>query len=83
MNLPLIVSIGLRVVAVVLSIVLLRRVRDWRLGLFPLLFGLMALQQTFRLLGVGSEAPGLLVSALAILAMIATVRLLHERKQAE
>jgi len=83
MNLALIVSIGLRVVAFVLSIVLLRRVRDWRLGLFPLLFGLMALQQTFRLLEVGSEVPGLIVSVLATLAMMAMVRLMREQKKAD
>ena len=83
MTLALIVSIGLRLVALGVAIVLLRRVRDWRLGLFTLLFGLMAVQQTFRLLGVGSEVPGLVVSVLALLAMILMARLLGEWEKAE
>jgi signal transduction histidine kinase len=86
MNIILIVSIMTRLVALGWSIVLLLRLKDWRLGFFTALTGLMALRQILTL-GEGrtdptTELPGLIVSVMVLVAMIIFERMLVERKRA-
>ena len=50
MSLVLIISIVIRLLAMVWSIVLLRRVRDWRMGFLTVMLGLMVLRQTLTVL---------------------------------
>lgn len=89
MSLILIVSIAIRLVAMGWSIVLLRRIRDWRIGLMTAMFGLMALRQIFTQLEVreswvisitsqATELPGLIVSILAFLVVVFLGRLIHQ-----
>ncbi len=78
MSLILIVSIIIRLTAMVWSVILLRRVKDWRMGFLTAMLGLMALRQTLTLLaekeswdiivtGHATELPGLAVSIIAFL----------------
>ncbi|MFQ5614199.1 MAG: GAF domain-containing protein [Anaerolineae bacterium] len=94
MSLILIVSIVIRLVAMGWSIVLLRRVRDWRMGFLTAMLALMALRQGLTLLAQPSfgslsaltpltESPGLIVSVLAFLSVIFLERILSERKRQE
>jgi len=87
MSLILIVSIIIRLAAIGWSIVLLRRIRDWRIGLMTAMFGMMALRQILTLLTVKEswaisfkaqliELPGLAVSAIALLVVIFLGRLI-------
>lgn len=80
MSLILVLSIVIRLLAMGWSVVLLRRVQDWRMGFLTVMLGLMALRQTLTLLttsqplapsvaGLMSELPGLGVSVLALLAV--------------
>jgi len=89
MSLILIVSIAIRLIAMGWSIVLLRRIRDWRIGLMTAMFGLMALRQVLTLLkvkeswaisatGLATELPGLVVSILAFLVVVFLGRLIHQ-----
>jgi len=89
MSLILIVSIVIRLVAMGWSIVLLRRIRDWRIGLMTAMFGLMALRQLLTLLevkeswaisvtGQATELPGLIVSILAFLVVVFLGRLIRQ-----
>ena len=86
------VSIFIRVVALILAIILLRRMRDWRMGFLALMLGLMGLRQTLTLyqaLSVGradvvpatTEVPGLVVSILALLTVLFLERLLVQRQR--
>jgi len=81
MSLILVISITIRLAAMGWSIVLLRRIRDWRIGLMTAMFGLMALRQVLTLLNVKeswtisataqpAELPGLVVSILAFLVAV-------------
>lgn len=81
--LDLIVSIAVRLAALCLSFVLLPRIRDWRIALLSLMLALMATQQGLRLLGVRSEAAGLVVSVLALLVVVFVGKLILEQKSAE
>lgn len=69
LDVTLVASILLRLAGVVLSIVLLYRVRDRRFAFLTLLLSLMAIRQLFTItdtLTAVSEVPGLLVSVLAL-----------------
>jgi PAS domain S-box-containing protein len=94
MSLVLIISILIRLVAAVWSVVLLRQIRDWRMGFLTVMLGLMALRQTLTLLeervswnismtGDATEIPGLVVSFMAFLAVFFLERIIRERKRAE
>lgn len=94
MSLILIVSILIRLVALAWSLVLLRRLRDWRMGFLTAMLALMALRQTLSLLteseswslsvtGQLTELPGLLVSIAALLAVVFLGNILAERERAE
>ncbi len=78
MSLILIVSVMIRLVAMSISIVLLRIIPDWRMGFLTVMLGLMALCQTFTLLTEkaswsisvtvhATELPGLIVSIMTFL----------------
>ena len=92
MNATLIVSIVIRLAALVWSLVLLRRTRDWRIALFAGMIALMALRQILSLYGTLStaslslaapwdEVPALAVSVLALLALVFFGRMILEREQ--
>lgn len=94
MTLLLIISILLRVAATVWSVVLLRRLRDWRMGFLTLMLGFMTYRQTATLweqpqwwpptrAGIEVEWSGLAVSVLAFLMVGFLAKLLTERRQAE
>ena len=86
-------SIAIHLVATGWSIVLLRRMRDWRMGFLTAMLGLMALRQTMTLLtemesraiSIGShtiELAGLVVSIMALLAVFCLERVITERTRA-
>ncbi len=96
MSLILIVSIMIRLLAMAWSLVLLRRVRDWRMGFLTMMLGLMALRQILTLLTqkeswavlvttghLVTELPALLVGIMAFLAVFFLERIISERKRAE
>ncbi|MDT7042231.1 PAS domain S-box protein [Candidatus Nitronereus thalassa] len=81
MSLTLLISTGICLVALVVSITLVRRLKDWRMGLFSLFLAFMALRQglalvvetenwTVVLFSNPEEIPGLLVSGLAFTAVL-------------
>lgn len=87
MSLIIIISIVIRLVAMGWSIIILRRIRDWRVGLMTAMFGLMALRQVFTLIKEKEswailveaqliELPGLVVSILAFLVAVFLGRLI-------
>ncbi len=87
----LISSIAIRLAALAWSLVLMRRLGDWRIGLFSAMFGLMALRQSFTLMNRPidvsqaltwnlNEIPGLIVSILAFLALIFVGRMIGEMR---
>ncbi len=94
MSLILIISIMIRLAAMAWSIVLLRRVRDWRMGFLTMMLGLMALRQILTLLtqreswaisvstGHLAELPALLLGIMAFLAVFFLERIIGERKRA-
>ncbi len=81
MNAILLISIGIRLVALFWSLLIWRRLKDWRLAFFSLMLLLMAIRQmltlrnkiddsfVFYFIG-GDEVPGLMVSILALLAVV-------------
>ena len=92
MSLIIVLSIIVRLAALAWSLVLMRRLQDWRIGLFSAMIGLMALRQILTLskapLSVPfsftanlDEIPGLLVSVLALLALIFLGRLIGDRAE--
>jgi len=90
----LLVSLIVRSVAAVWATVLARRDRDVRMGFVALMLALMSARQTFTLVanttarrpgaglsfGPASEIPGLLVSVLALFAVLALARFLEEHR---
>lgn len=77
------------------SLLLLKQVRDWRMGFLTAMLALMALRQaltlrallinpnvSFPVWGTPSELPGLVVSVLAALAVFFLHRMLREQRQA-
>ncbi|MBI3649925.1 MAG: PAS domain S-box protein [Acidobacteria bacterium] len=83
MSLILVVSILIRLLAMVFSVVILRKTRDWRVAVFPLLFALMTIQQIFRAQAIPSELPGFAASLLVLLALLLTYRLLAQNEQTQ
>jgi diguanylate cyclase (GGDEF)-like protein/PAS domain S-box-containing protein len=92
MSLILVVSILIRLVALGWSIVLLRQIRDWRMGFLSIMLGLMALQQiltflnthkswSFVVTGQLIEYPGLIVSLMALISVYFLKHILSEHKQ--
>ncbi len=49
MSIVLVLSIMIRLIAVVWSVYLLQRIRDWRIGFLTIMLALMALRQIFAL----------------------------------
>ncbi len=93
MSLILIFSIIIRLVAMGWSIVLLRSMRNWRMGFLTVMLGLMALRQTLTLLtereawviyvtGLTAELPGLIVSIMTFLAIFFLERAISEQRRA-
>ncbi len=87
-------SIAIRILAVVWSVLLLRRTRDWRIGFLTLMFALMALHQLLTLWNTpasnltdftlaSSELPGLMVSIMAFLSIFFLEQILTAPKKTE
>ncbi|MBI2812701.1 MAG: PAS domain S-box protein [Opitutae bacterium] len=94
MTLLLIISILLRFAAAVWSLLLLRRLRDWRMGILTVMLVFMTYRQCGTLLaqpqwwppttaGIEEEWAGLAVSVLALLMVGFLAQLLTERQQTE
>ena len=95
MSFVLVVSIAIRIAALCRALLVWRRLRDWRIGFLASMLLLMALRQSWTLKrqtrdwhvltwGTPDELPGLLVSVLALLAVIFLEKMLVEsRRKAE
>lgn len=92
MSILVVVSILIRILNFCWSIVLVRRVRDWRLAFVPLIMILTVLRQTLDLVEDGvawevswampwSEVPGLLISGITFLLLFVLDRIFEEREQ--
>ncbi|ACD93809.1 sensor histidine kinase [Trichlorobacter lovleyi] len=79
-NDQLILSITIRVIALLWSIVLVIRIRSWKMGLLTLMIMLMSFQQSMRFFGIKSEVPGFIVSILVLLVVIFVGRLILHQK---
>ena len=93
MSLILSFSIIIRLVAMGWSIILLRSMRNWRMGFLTVMLGLMAMRQTLTLLtekeswviyvtGLTAELPGLIVSIMTFLAIFFLERSITEQRRA-
>ncbi len=93
MQLILVFSILLRVAGVVYSIVLWRRLRDWRIGTLTAILALLSGRQIATLInemghdhesiwGHASEVPALFISFFTLLALFLFGRMLIEKQQA-
>ena len=91
MDVILFASILIRVIAIVWSVYLIRKLRDWRMGFLTLMFTLMALRQIFTVshsfegwyLSLPThtdEIPGLIVSILSLVIVIAFERIIEDQK---
>lgn len=80
-------SIAIRILAIVWSVILLRRIKDWRIGFLTVMFILMAVRQSLTLWNTPSstltdftlaysELPGLVVSIMAVLSIFALEKIL-------
>lgn len=94
MSIGLLVSILIRLLAFVWSLVLLDRTHDWRMGFLSIMLALMALRQSLTLVAkfesttltfssLNTEWPGLIVSIMAFLSVYFLGKILQERKQSE
>lgn len=92
MSLILILSIAIRLVAVIWAVVIWRRLRDWRMVFLVIMLCLMATRQSltlwthgqhmaFHLPGSLTELPGLAVSLMALLAVGFIHPMIDERRQ--
>lgn len=90
----LLTSITLRALSVLLAIVLLVRIRDWRMGFLALLMGLMGYRQIltfYHILALepgltppaSTELPGLAVSVMAFLMVVSLDRLLVQNQRGQ
>jgi len=77
----LIISISVRVLGVIWSIILVRKIKDWRMSLLTLMLFLMVVQQIFRLLNIKTEIPGFIVSILALFVTIFVGKLILIQKK--
>jgi len=86
------ISIAIRILAAVWSVIILRRIRDWRIGFLTLMFTLMALRQILTLWNApdsaltdftlaSTELPSLIVSILALLSVVSLEKLLTAQKK--
>ncbi|MDH5458830.1 MAG: hypothetical protein OEY26_08955, partial [Nitrospinota bacterium] len=86
------ISIAIRILAAVWSVIILRRIRDWRIGFLTLMFTLMALRQILTLWNApgpaptdfnfaSSELPDLIVSIIAFLSILSLEQLLTAQKK--
>lgn len=93
-NVILLLSILIRLAAMVWTIVIWCRLRDWRIGFPILMLALMASRQILTLaklsegrsvltMGQPSELPGLAVSVMALLAVFFLERMFEEHKRAQ
>ncbi|MBI1849855.1 MAG: PAS domain S-box protein [Planctomycetes bacterium] len=82
MQWQLIVSIAIRVAALVVSLLLLRRTRHWSMAILALALVFMIVQQAFRAMQIPSELPGLVVSIVAMLGVVYLARLLDAQARA-
>jgi thioredoxin-related protein len=76
----LILSISIRVIALFWSIVLIVRIRSWKMSLLSLMILLMSFQQGMRLFEIKSEVPGFIVSILVLLVVIFVGKLILKQK---
>ncbi len=94
MNTILFLSIALRLIGLGWALVLVWRLRDWRLGFLAVLYVLMALRQTLTLATVWEgtallapghmvELPGLLVSLLMLPVLLGLERFITSQRQAK
>jgi len=94
MSLILVISITIRLIAMGWSIVLLQRIRDWRIGLMTVMFGLMGLRQLLTLLKEKEswaisvisqpiELVGLVVSILALMVVVFLGLLIRQKMEGE
>lgn len=92
MSVGLLLSILLRVLAFCWSLLLLRRIRDWRMGFLSVMLAFMALRQALTLKAkftstsltfssLDTEWPGIVVSVMAFLAVYYLGKILTERKR--
>lgn len=92
MSIGLVISILVRIIAFLWSLILLHRIRDWRMGFLSIMLALMALRQiltlkakftstTLTFSSLDTEWPGLIVSLMAFLAVYFLGKILYERKQ--
>ena len=91
MNLIIVISILIRIIAIVWSIFLLHKLRDWRMGFLTIMLALMALRQIFTayhgfdgwyltIADHVDELPGLVVSLLSLIIVIALERIIEDQK---
>ncbi len=95
MDLLLVLSIVIRLWALGWSVIFLRRLRDWRIGVLAAMFALMATRQILAVATKShdcwfclsshhlTELPGLVVSVVALCVVVILERMLQERKQSE
>lgn len=92
MSVGLLISILIRLLAFFWSLLVLHRIRDWRMGFLSVMLAFMALRQMLTLKSkftsmslsfssLNTEWPGLIVSLMAFLAVFYLGRILTERKQ--
>lgn len=79
-NDQLILSIAIRVIALLWSIVLVIRIRSWKMGLLTLMILLMSFQQSMRFFAIKSELPGFIVSILVLLVVVFVGKLILKQK---
>jgi hypothetical protein len=79
-NYQLVLSISIRVIALIWSIVLIIRIRSWKMSLLSLMILLMSIQQGMRLYAIKSEVPGFIVSILVLLVVIFVGKLILNQK---
>ncbi|MEM7350163.1 MAG: ATP-binding protein [Acidobacteriota bacterium] len=93
MSILVLVSISIRVLNCVFAIILVRRLRDWRLAFLPLMMILTVLRQTIHFFEAGvawhiswsmplSEVPGLLLSGITFFLIFFLERIFRERDDA-
>ncbi len=79
----LIISITVRIFAVLWSLYLLMKIKDVRMTLLTAMLSLMTVQEWLRFTNIRSEVPGSIVSILALLVTIFVGKLILDRKKAE
>ena len=91
MNVILLISIAIRIVAVIWSVVIMRQLRDWRMAFLAVVMALMTTRQMFTLakdfhgwyltvIGHYEELFGLLVSILSLVMIIYFQKVINELK---